>query len=88
MRTFCKEKNVVLMPIRICDERSKSVNPTKPSGIFIAQASCIFQCSGSARPRVSEIVREQPQDLRLRSSRVPPRDQIARFRETNSRVFR
>jgi hypothetical protein len=56
LRTFCKEKNVVLMPIRICDERSKSVKPTKPSGIFIAQTSCIFQCSGSARPRVSEIV--------------------------------
>ena len=56
MRTFCKEKYVVLMPIRVCDERSKSVKPTKPSGIFITQTSCIFECHGRACPRVREIV--------------------------------
>ena len=37
MRSFCKEQYVVLMPIRICNERSKSVKPANPLGIFITQ---------------------------------------------------
>ena len=61
---FGKEHHVVRMTIRVCDERTKSIEPPKATGIFIRQATSALQKNGRSRPWIRGIVmsRRKSQD--------------------------
>jgi len=69
MRSFCKEQYVVLMPIRICNERSESVKPAKPLGII--HQSNVVHLSVTWAARAHESARSSCTAARLKTAILP-----------------
>lgn len=49
-RTGSEEEDVVLMPVRISDERTERIKPSKAAGIFISETPGVPQRHGRASP--------------------------------------